>query len=894
MKDISILIKALQGSEIPERPIEDVILVCAGRSEGRRLLQQCAAKGACLIGVTAESPMSLAMDVCSAMLAEHNAPRLISDNEAAELILNLLTNTTQGYYNTDTAQTLTVAKELLKTFYELDMACSGTLSGTPKLDATQALRLRYAEKKKEQNILDRIDLLKKACEVNVPDGRRYVALSSYAPTPLEKQLLENLSGGHLVIAPISAPAEISPTENMLDKNVPTAAIPQDLNGRSRFYPCRGMDTEVRFVFRDILENSSSAGDCAVIYLSGEYAQLIHETAARFHIPVNMSAGIPMTGSGIFAMLSQLITLPQANYDTEKLCVLLDNGICKPHKYYRLAGALRDNRVGWGKDRYLRFLDTIKDPGNEKLSEYADKWTEFFTALFSVLEPSGSLSDQKQKLLDFLRRYTNRTRHGEAAAYACAQKLVGEISSLRPDETVAQRLVELMKSCNYLNSPPQPGQLFCVPLSQALYTGRKKLYILGLSRYALQGANRESPILNDAVRKHLGLRNAQTSENENTFRLLQAVLQHEGEFVFCYPNFDSERMLDQQPSPFYNDLKKAANADETIISYVPGTPLTAGDHMLQGISAGNYTAQWNSHDAEPLQQAVPHRQLIANFPFSSSSLETAFQCPLRFYLERILHFYKPDVPQYSDSSWLPKNEMGTFCHHVLEKYYQAIMNQETPDLDALIQQECAEIEKRNPVTRKDLQEKDLEKARTMIENTISWTSAEGRTVRSTEHPFGKNVGGDPPPSPISLAINSKTLLLSGSIDRIDEKNQKLSILDYKTGDADRFEREKDYHLQHYLYTLAAEQLFNCKIEDAGYLFLNTSSGIKFESIEENATRRAQMALAVETLLEWLADEEKCTSHIPCPAPSSGSTSTGSIAPKDNCSRYCPYKDFCQKQ
>lgn len=894
MKNIGDLINTLQGTGTPGRPIEETILVCAGRSEGRRILQQCAAAGACLIGVTAESPMSLAMEVCSTMLSASDAPRLISDHEAAELILGLLLpeNSSTEYFDSPAAKTPAVARELLKTFHELDMACSEPLTGSQKFVDTQTIRQLYAEKKNTDHLLDRIDLLKHACRIAEPNGRRYVALSSYAPSPLEKELLNKLSGGHLTIVPICAPKEIAPPANALSKEVALSGIPTDLSARSSFHPCRGKDTEVRFVFRDILKNSIPADDCAVIYLSGEYAQLIYETAARFHLPVDMSAGISLTGSGIYAMLSQLLTLPEENYNVENLCALIEAGICKPPHRYKLASALREQRVGWSKDRYLRFLEALA--GDSKLSGYAGEWTAFFHDLFSVLEPSGTLSEQRRALLDFLRHYTNRTQHDEAAAYACAQKLIGEIASLRPDETALQRLVELMKSSNYLNAPAQPGHLFCAPLSQALCTGRKRLYILGMSRYALQGSDRESPILNDADRKQLGLKNAQSTEAENTFRLLQTVLQHEGEFVFCYPNFDSERMLDQKPASVYSDLRKAANAAETIITYIPDTALTAGDNMLQGIPAGTYTAQWNASETPALQSALSHRQQIDNFPFSCSSLETAFQCPRKFYLDKILHFRKPDIPEYSDSCWLPKNELGTFCHHVLEKYYQAVINQETPDLDALMQQECEDMEKRNPVSRKDLQDNDLQKARTIIENTIDWTTAEGRTVHSVERPFGRNVGGDPPPPSLPLTINSKKLLLSGSIDRVDEKDGKLRILDYKTGDVFRFTNDMSHHLQHYLYTLAEETLSNRKIEHADYLFLNTPTGIRLETIEEDNTKRSEMAQTVETLLEWLSDEEKCTNHIPCPVTVSGTTNAAiATEPNDPC-RYCAYTEFCNKQ
>ena len=888
MKDLEKLAKALRGDGFPE----ETILLCAGRSEGRRLLQQCAADGACLVGVSTESPLSLAMDICSAELAKQNAPKLLSDIEAAELILDLLCNNPPEYYSKDntnaTAQTPAVAKELLKVFRELDMACIESLSGNKKLDDTQALRTLYQEEKVRQNVIDRTDLFKRACEIAVPDNRRYVALSSFTPTPLEQKLLDKLVGDKLTIVPIGAPDGIE-LSDALCKEVPRLQA-KDLSANSRFYRCRGMETEVRFVFRDILEGSTPVEDCAIIYLSGEYAPQIYETAARFNIPVSMSAGIPMSMSAIFSMIAQLTALPEQNYDTEQLCGLLTTyGFTKVHPY-RLADQLRKKQVYWGKDRYLRFLSDVKN--DPKLSEYANDWNAFFTDLFSILEPSGTLAEQQQAMLQFLLRYTNRAHPSEAAAYAYASKLISEISVLRPGETVAQRLVELMESGTYLNASAQPGQLFCAPLSQALCTGRQKLYILGLSRYALQGSDRQSPILNETDRTNLGLKNARLRENENTFRLLQAVLQHEGEIIFCYPDFDSERMIEQRPSPVYLDLKDAIGAQENSISYIPATPMTAGDHILLGSNTVPYSANWSSASQVQLQPSVDHQKQIEGFAFSCSSLEKALRCPLQFYLENILQLRKPNVQEYRYDKWLSESAMGTFCHRVLEKYYQQIMTNITPDLDALIQEVREQTEQLIPVPSKELQDQDLEKARIMIDNAIAWTTRENRSVQAAERHFGKNAEE----APITLTINQKTLLLSGSIDRVDLVNGQTAILDYKTGSAKRFQENSDYHLQHYLYTLTQEQLTNQNISEAGYLFLDNPAEAKYFPFPIGSNERQEMAQKMESLLEWLADEEKCMEWAPCMALNQGKLEMGSDSEREkqrnSCRNFCIYSEFCE--
>ncbi len=875
MKDLRKLIEALQGDGFPE----ETILVCAGRSEGRRLLQQCAAAGVCLVGVTAESPMSLAMDLCAHRLSQPGAPRLVSDNEAAELILQILEEEPPEYYDREAAKDLAVAKELFKTFCELDMACISEVSGSDKLDDTQKLRVLYAEKKEKHRVWDRTDILKCAAEDAVQDGRRYVALSSYAPSKLERALLEKLAGDKLFVVPVSAPEGIRPPENALGGNAPTADIPDDLNIRSRFCRCRGVDTEVRFLFRDILEHDTPVEDCAVVYLSGEYAQHIHETAARFRVPVAMGTGVPMTGSGIYTLISQLPQFLQENYDVEKLCGLIETGVCVPPHRYTLAKQLRKLRVGWGKERYFNFLQQIKDEKN--LSTHFDEWSAFFEAFFSVVEPTGNLHEQKEKLLQFLLKFTNRMRPGEAAAYAAVTQLVTEIRSLRQDETLLQRLLRLMENCTYMNSSAQPGKLFCVPLSQSLCTGRKKLYILGMSRDALQGAGRESPIMRDADRVKLsGMKTAQSQENENTFRLMQAVLQHEGEFVFCYPDYDSERMLEQQPCPVYVDLREAAGAAEETVTYLPQNLRTAGDHMLSGGFPADYSVVWDNGEKAELQSEKTHKEHMESFSFSCSSLEKAYKCPLRFYLENVLKLRKPDIPEYKDNRWLPATELGTFCHEVLKNYYQLKMDNKVPDLDELMAEECRRSEARNPVSRKELQEQDLQRARQIIEDAIKWTDASGRTVCAVERPFGKDS--------FEVDIDGRMLRLTGSIDRVDKlQNGTIGILDYKTGDANRFKKDESYHLQHYLYTLAEEKLSGRKIDEAVYLLLEAPPGEELYRVDK---KRDEMANIVKGLLEWIEDEKNCMEWSPCLTLENGKMKAVSDEERE-CSQKCVYSEFC---
>jgi len=88
-----------------------------------------------------------------------------------------------------------------------------------------------------------------------------------------------------------------------------------------------LETEVDHIFRDLLRcgESISADDCAIVYLSGEYAPLLFETAARYGVPVTMGAGIPFTASPLYYLLDRISALAESGYDAELMCDLL---ICR--------------------------------------------------------------------------------------------------------------------------------------------------------------------------------------------------------------------------------------------------------------------------------------------------------------------------------------------------------------------------------------------------------------------------------------------------------------------------------------------------------------------------------------------------------------------------------------
>ncbi|MBQ9931142.1 MAG: PD-(D/E)XK nuclease family protein, partial [Firmicutes bacterium] len=247
----------------------------------------------------------------------------------------------------------------------------------------------------------------------------------------------------------------------------------------------------------------------------------------------------------------------------------------------------------------------------------------------------------------------------------------------------------------------------------------------------------------------------------------------------------------------------------------------------------------------------------------------------------------------DGYWLEKNTIGTFCHKVLERYYE----EKATDVTSIFEEEKKLIMQEYPAVRKEDIDRVCQEMRKMIDTAIEWTTAQGITVLSTEANFGKEEDGVATKG-LKLKIGSRELLLTGSIDRVDQRQNGCSILDYKTGNSYFFKRDIDKHLQHYLYTLAEEELYKDqkrKIDSATYLFLEDRDN--FVEILQDAATRKLMEQKMEKLLELLEKED--TAQEPCPCyvwdPQKNRFELGSEEKRqeaqESCRGYCKYADLC---
>ena len=896
------------SSALKQHQPQETILLMGSRAEGRRALAALAAQGNLIIGVRPETPFSLAQELCADQLSAAGAPRLLSEVEAADLVRSCMSKST-GIYSGVNVRTLTAARTVFRTFQEMAMAdvpeeleAHPAVQSSGKLRELQAIRSAYREAKREKNLLDRADLFHLAIETAKAQpgkARRpwFVTLGDYAPTPLERQLLDLLTGDRLTVVPLPCADGVKLPAGAMAPSLPRVDVLEAVrSAQPRFAACRGVETEVRALFRDLLaEKETKLEDCTVVSLSGSYAQTLYEEAARFHIPVSMGGGLPMTGSRLYTSLKAVAELPRTDFFAEDVCRLLETFCLTPEWPVKLAERLRAKKVGWGKERYgLACAPADIDEGRpETMGDEAWKllvedWTGFLALLTAVAEPEAGLERQREELLDFL-CYCNHKSMAEAAALAKARELVTQVSELDRGETLLRRLLVLMEGASYLGGAPEPGKLYCAPMSQAAFAERKRLYVLGLTRYAVRGEQKESPVLLDAERMALGaLKTSAQLGEDREYRLMTLLARHEGELVLTYPDYDSDKMLEQAPAPFFQEASKGFPVVR--VSHIPETDLTPMDCMAsaQEVVSMSGAKPWALQEGEKaeLQEKKTVKELLEGMMLSPSALETALRCPYKFYLQYLLCIRTPQAVERNDQQWLAPNETGSFVHGVMEQVYQ---KGQTKQWEEIFEEEFEHLEKTVPLPHKRLKDETKQTLKEMVQRAVKWTTDSQRTVESVEQHF----------EDLPLTLGQWNLRLKGSIDRVDKlPDGELAILDYKTGRMENYTDEMYRHLQHYLYTLAEEQLHGTSITQAGYLFLKEET--KLVPLEENKALREEMEERITWLLDRISEENYPLECQPCFVPlcdDDGNPIPGVMVCSDNkdalknCKKNCEFAAVC---
>ena len=176
------------------------------------------------------------------------------------------------------------------------------------------------------------------------------------------------------------------------------------------------------------------------------------------------------------------------------------------------------------------------------------------------------------------------------------------------------------------------------------------------------------------------------------------------------------------------------------------------------------------------------QKLKSYWFSPTAISTYIRCPLKFYLEKIAGIKKPDTVNETIES----SVIGTIIHAVLEHLYNDIKKlpeqglqtiaQYRKNTDQLVREQFVEA----GFSQKDLSRGKLYLAYEVVKKNLTTylKMAEEELKQGYTDIIGTEVSLH-----ANIDINGNTISLCGFSDRIDCRDQCITILDYKTGRVD---------------------------------------------------------------------------------------------------------------
>ncbi|MEC3906021.1 PD-(D/E)XK nuclease family protein [Tamlana sp. 2201CG12-4] len=268
--------------------------------------------------------------------------------------------------------------------------------------------------------------------------------------------------------------------------------------------------------------------------------------------------------------------------------------------------------------------------------------------------------------------------------------------------------------------------------------------------------------------------------------------------------------------------------------------------------------------------------VAQNGLSPSSLTNYIRNPIDFYYQKILK-----IREYNEvEETVAANTLGTVVHNTLEDFYKPLIGefltvnhieQLRPNIEGRVTYHFQKEYKKGDITRgKNLIVFEI--AKRYVTNFLDLeikALKEGNTIKIKAIEADNKVQ-------VNIPELDFPVVLRGKVDRVDEYNGVIRIIDYKTGNVQQNQVEivdwgaittdykkysKSFQILSYAYMMQASNSLNFPIEAGIISFKNLSSGfLKFSKKESAFSRSKNTLIAPDTLLAFESELKKLILEI----------------------------------
>ncbi len=545
--------------------------------------------------------------------------------------------------------------------------------------------------------LDSVSLIRRALEKCGAMDAEFFTLKEYPLSPLEKALLDKLSGGKVQETDIQAMFGIGQTSLKI----------------TGFKNCYGASNETETVLAEIYAGKN-LDKCTFAVTDPEtYGQLFFDYAVLYDMPIAFGCGIPIGNSNPARLLALYYRwMTDGFFGASAIGALLSSTAFDRDKLHRLYPKT-DANFSWNV--YKDLLGSISLTNDRKRNderlyafEKAVAEEEALTApeaettcrtvlakkrcipFLEVLAKELSLPAE-----EFIAKYayirkgteTNAQRLLMELDMAAAEAIYEELKIIRNSgvEQSAEDIISHVLKMTVKSGKSDSGKLFVSGVEEALSFVRENLYIVGLSASKYPGAPREDYLLLDADIKLFGAgaeymtSEGKTSRRKGLLRSLASLASGLGTSInVSYAGLNVSELKRDNASSLVFELYRESNGKNTTFGELEAHIEKVG-YFEPAISVtrkvgGAYNGGKKIIPAfgDGAKEAAEVR-LDLNREYSPSALEHFFECPRRFMLSYTLGIREQEDEKPFEV--IAANEKGTLAHSVMENLANSDMSLE---------------------------------------------------------------------------------------------------------------------------------------------------------------------------------------------------------------------------
>ncbi len=568
---------------------------------------------------------------------------------------------------------------------------------TAKNSALISVYKKFKKLISERNLIDSVSLIRKAVlGCNAIDAD-FFTLEEYPLSPLDKALLNNVSGGNskeISLASLFG-AEGNPFQIKSIKN------------------CYGAPNEVETILTDIYSGKNLDTCTVAVTDPGTYGQIFFDYALLYDMPITFGCGIPIMNSNPARLLVLYYKwMTGGFFGAFSLNEMLSSNAFDSSKLYELYPEA-DKDFSWST--YKGMLDGIRftndaDVNSRRLSDLKKALSEE-EALVDASDEKAVKDFSKKKLCiphlevmakelslpaeEFISKFAYIRKGSETNSQkllmmldmSAASAIYEELKVIRSsgvDQDEEDMILNVLK-IGVASGRSEEGKLFVTTVDGALSSIRKNVYIAGLSATNYPGSNRQNYLLLDAdIRLFGDDAEYMTSDGKITQKRKKLLTLAElssnlgSEINVSYAGLNvSELKRDNASSLVFELYSKECGRNATSkeleekvqkIGYFEPA-ISKSRKVGEAYNEGKVVTQSNTGDVRDTVDISWN----LDREYSPSALEDFFGCQLKFMYKRILGIPEPD--EDDPFSVIAANDIGTLAHSLMESLANSTMSKD---------------------------------------------------------------------------------------------------------------------------------------------------------------------------------------------------------------------------